>query len=444
MVKRIVVDSRSRRKRSLGVRFSDERLTSHGGLAPLKSFMDRIGLRRLLDARLSHQNGLRYSAAEILELLVASKVVGDTRLSHIERFEDDAAVRYLLDLPSVPVATTVARLLERFDESDVEALENAHVEIVREHLLEGRRSITVDIDSTPLPVWGSQEGTAKGYCPSRRGARTYHPNLAFDAKTGLSLLGHLRPGSRQSMGPEGEIERFLDRIFDDVIPHIPKVRFRMDSGYFAGRIFDRLEARGAKYVVSARGVNLAAGTADRITWSKPRKGIVYGEFTYRGKGWEADRRFVVRRDKRKPVQLRLSGLKDTDIVVVTNLAGRPKSVIDFYNLRGTAEQFIAEGKQGWGLGTFVSRKLLPNRVDFCLTLLAMNLLIGYRERILPPHLRKHRPATIRRLFVNIAARLVRHAGQVCLSYGKGLRHPGAWALALHRLGRSPPAAMTSR
>jgi len=437
MVRRILVDSRAGRKRSLGVRITDDRLTSHGGLAPVKAFMDRLGLRRLLDRRLRHRDGVRYTAAEILELLVASKVVGDTRLRHLERFDDDSAVRYLFDLPSVPVATTVARLLERFEEGDVHELESAHIEIVRDHLLEGRRSITVDVASTPLPVWGSQEGTVRGYCPSRHGARTYHPNLSFDGETGLALLGQLRPGNRTSMGPKGEIEAYLDRLFDEVLPRIPTVRVRMDSGYFAGRILDKLEERGAEYVVSARGVNLT-GFADRIVWTNPGEDIRYGEFTYRCGSWEHERRFVVRRDTRKPEQLLLSGVRATDILVVTNLSGSPKDVIDFYNHRGTAEQYIAEGKQEWGLGSFVSRKLLPNRVDFCLTLLAMNLVIGYREKVLPRRLRRHRPGTIRRLFINVAARLVRHAGQVVLRYGKALRDRKAWDLALYRMGRSPP------
>jgi hypothetical protein len=439
MVKRIVVESRSGRKRSLGVEISDEKLTSHGGLALVKAFMDQLGVRRLLDQRLGHQDGLRYRASEILELMIASKAVGDTRLSHVGRFAHDETVRFLFDLSSVPVATTVARLLERLDEDDVRRFEDVHADLLREHLLKGRRSITVDIDSTPLPVWGSQEGTAKGYCPSRRGARTYHPNLAFDAKTGLALQGELRPGNRSSIGPAGEIECFLDRLFDRVIPHLEKVRVRMDSGYFGDRTFRWLEARGTQYAISARGVIFPENLSERIVWSRPRKGIRYGEFSFGFKKWEQECRFVVRRDERKPSQRRFDGIADTDIVVVTNLAGRPKSVIDFYNARGTAEQFIAEGKQEWGLGDFVSRKLLPNRVDFGLTLLAMNMVIGYRERVLPLHLRRHRPATIRRLFVNVAARLIQHGRQVCLRFGQALRHRQAWAIALYRLGRSPPA-----
>lgn len=437
MVKRIVVDSRTGRQRSLGVQFTDARLTSHGGLAPLKSYMDKLGLRDRLDRGLGHQDGRRYSACEILELLVASKTVGDTRLADLERLGHDDTVRYLFDLPSVPVATTVSRLLERFDGDDIRRLEDVSSEILREHLLKGRRSITVDIDATVLPVWGSQQGTTKGYNPTRRGGRSYFPNLAFDAKTGLSLLGLLRPGNRSSIGPVGEIESFLDRLFDDVIPHIPKVHVRVDSGYFGDRMLRRLEQRGVRYVVSARG-RRTPDTADRVRWSRPWRGIQYGEFTYACARWEKERRFLVRRDTRKPAQLLFNGLWESDIVVVTNMKGRPKKVIDFYNHRGTAEQFIAEGKQSWGLGTFISRKLLPNRVDFSLTLLAMNLLIGYREQLLPTHLRKHRPGTIRRLFVNVAARLVRHGRRVSVHYGRALPSRQAWDVILDRLSTGPP------
>ena len=68
----------------------------------------------------------------------------------------------------------------------------------------------------------------------------------------------------------------------------------------------------------------------------------------------------------------------------------------------------------------------------------MNLVIGYRERVLPLYRRRHRPATIRRLFVNVASRLIRHGRQVCLRFRQALRHRQAWAIALDRLGRSPP------
>ncbi len=439
MVKKIILESRSSRKRSLGVEIGDEKITTHGGLAPMKAFFDRIGLRHLFHRRFSHHDGRRYSSAEMFELLLASKILGDTRMSEIERYSKDEAVKYILDLRSVPAATTASRFLERMETRDLLVLQLAWAELLRKQFLRGRSSIVVDVDATPLLQWGKQEGIAKGYCPQRRGGKTYSPNLAFDAKTGMPLHGVLRPGNRNSLGPVGEFEEFLDFLFAFVLRDIPRVVFRADSGYYANRIFKYLEAQGAQYVVSARGLFFPKLKPEEIRWGKVRKGVQYGDFDYPCDHGRIMRRFVIKRDHTRDAQVRLDGLLDTDVVVVTNKKGWPKSIIRLYNDRGTAEQHIAEGKQGFGFARLPSRKYLVNQIDFTCKLMAMGLLIAYREEVLPASVRKHRPSTVRNLFVNVGAKLVRRSGQMVLRLTRALRHREVWAVILARLGLPPPA-----
>ncbi len=215
--------------------------------------------------------------------------------------------------------------------------------------------------------------------------------------------------------------------------------FRADSGYYANRVFEYLEAQGAQYVVSARGVFFPKLEPEEIRWGKAQKGIQYGEFDYLCDHGQIMRRFVVKRDHTRGAQVRLDGLWDTDVVVVTNKKGGPKSIIRFYHDRGTAEQYIAEGKQGFGFAKLPSRKYLVNRIDFACKLMAMGLLIAYREAVLPPSMRKHRPSTVRNLFVNVGAKLVRRSGQTVLRLTKALRHREVWDVILARLGLPPPA-----
>jgi hypothetical protein len=80
-----------------------------------------------------------------------------------------------------------------------------------------------------------------------------------------------------------------------------------------------------------------------------------------------------------------------------------------------------------------------NKVDFVLKIMAMGLLIGFREEVVPPSHRRHRPGTIRTLFVNVAAKLARSSNYVYLRFTKAVRHPKAWEQIFARLGRSPPA-----
>jgi len=438
MVKTIIAVSGPSRKRSLGVEIGDEHLTSHGGLSVLEAYLDRLSLRQHLDSRFSHLDGTTYSAADVLSLLLASKIMGDDRMRDLRRFRRDEAVKVILGLPRVPHPTTASRLLERMSAGDLFSMECLWAEILRERLLAGRKSVVVDVDSTPLLQWGRQEGIAKGYCPKRRGGKTYNVNLAFDAKTGLPLHQMLRPGNRNSLGPREEFRWFLEFLFTLVLPHVPHVIFRADSGYFAGYVFDALEAEGARYVVSARGEIFPGLEPDAVTWTKPRRGIQYGEFRYRKKGWKEARRFVIKRDHHRESQLRIDGLWDTDVVIVTNQKGSPKRVVQFYNARGTAEQYIAEGKQSFAFEKFPSRRFLVNKIDFALKTMAMGFLIGFREEMLPDSLKRHRPGTVRVLFVNVAAKLVRTGRRMFLRLTKAVRHREAWEQIFVRLGRAPP------
>jgi len=436
MVKKIILGSAAGRKRSLGLAIGDETLTTHGGLAAIQASLDTLSVRARLDTSLGHLDGTVYAASDVFSVLLGSKIVGDCRMSNIRRFGSDDAVKHILDVPQPPHPTTASRMLERMDESDLLTLQDAWAKLLREEILAGRDSVVVDIDATPLLQWGKQEGIAKGYCPQRRGGRTYNANLAFDAKSGLPLHGALRPGNRNSLGPTGEFEDFLDFLFGKVLLTTKKVLVRADSGYYAGRHLSYLERLGVDYVISARGQVFPKLKPQDISWSKPHRGIQYGEFYYQSaKG--TTRRYAIKRDRTRASQLRLDGLWDTDVVIVTNKAGRPKSIVRFYNARGTAEQYIAEGKQEFAFAKLPSRKYLVNRIDFCLKLMAMGLLIHFRDTVLPEPLRRHRPGTIRSLFVNVAAKLIRTGGQTFLRLTKAVRHARAWDRIIETFARPP-------
>ncbi len=54
---------------------------------------------------------------------------------------------------------------------------------------------TPDGDSTVIGVHGSQEGSAKGFNPSKKGQKSYHPLLCFIAETRECLHSWFRTGS---------------------------------------------------------------------------------------------------------------------------------------------------------------------------------------------------------------------------------------------------------
>ncbi len=70
--------------------------------------------------------------------------------------------------------------------------------------------------------------------------------------------------------------------------------------------------------------------------------------------------------------------------VVTNLSGGAKPIVDFYNLRGTAEQWIKEGKHAIRRTRLSSDSFDANQVHLQLHVLAYNLGNFLRRLALPP------------------------------------------------------------
>jgi hypothetical protein len=59
--------------------------------------------------------------------------------------------------------------------------------------------------------------------------------------------------------------------------------------------------------------------------------------------------------------------------IVTNLAADKRAVVRFYNKRGTAEQWIKEGKQAVKLTRLSCHRFRANEVRLWLSLIAYNL-----------------------------------------------------------------------
>ena len=59
----------------------------------------------------------------------------------------------------------------------------------------GLESITLDADSTVKSICGSQEGAAKGYNMTKKGAKNYHPLLVFVSEMKLLYHTWFRTGS---------------------------------------------------------------------------------------------------------------------------------------------------------------------------------------------------------------------------------------------------------
>ena len=109
------------------------------------------------------------------------------------------------------------------------------------------------------------------------------------------------------------------------------------------RIYRFLETEDYFYAIRLKGNAILHDKIEHLTirpvGRPPRKPIVqYHSFQYRAASWDKSRRVIAK------VEWHAGELFPKIGFIVTNLRWKSSNVVKFYNKRGTAEQWIKEGK----------------------------------------------------------------------------------------------------
>src|SRR5450759_4853052 len=109
-------------------------------------------------------------------------------------------------------------------------------------------------------------------------------------------------------------------------------------------------------------------SSDCVAGRPSHKPIVwYKGFLYQAASWKTARRVVAK------VAYHAGELFPRVGFIVTNLETPSRAVVRFYNKRGTAEQWIKEGKQAVKMTRLSCHRFRSNQVRLALSLLAYNL-----------------------------------------------------------------------
>ena len=95
--------------------------------------------------------------------------------------------------------------------------------------------------------------------------------------------------------------------------------------------------------------------------------------------------------------------------IVTNLSQPAERVVAFYNGRGTAEQWIKEGKTAMRWTRLSCRSMVANAVRLQLHALAYNLANFLRTLALPEQIERWSLTSLREKVVKIGAKVIAHA-----------------------------------
>lgn len=422
--------------RKVKISFAAESLIHFGGLFLLHRFVQRLGLRSLLADRVRfEQRNNRYSISESLLAWLYPMVLGLGRIETTRVLQYNGVFQYLTGLPTYPDPQTLRRFLVRFGEAGVEPFLRMHDEL-RRRLRPPRTTLTLDLDTSVLTVYGRQEQAAIGYNPKKRGRRSYLAWLCTEAATDETWEASYHPGNAQAstISPVP-----LERAFAKIPSTVRNVRVRADSAFYDRAIIELLESRAAQYAIVARLTKRLKAKVAALRYTRVSAGVWAADFRYHPQGWPGPRRFIAirRRVKEEPsYQLTLWRLGTyTYQVMVTNLALRPLNLWRFYNGRAGAELVIREMKQGYALGNIPTGVWSANVAYFHLVVCAYNLLHWFQRLCVPSEWSRLTLPILRQRLLLIPAELVRPQGRAILRMPHSYPHQRAFLETLERISR---------
>ncbi|MEN6488418.1 MAG: IS1380 family transposase [Smithella sp.] len=388
--------------------FTDKEITPWGGMALMKSMMDRCGIDDLLSSLDLPSPGSNrgYKPEQIIKSFLVSVWCGANRFLHTEVTRQDAVIRRIFGWDRICGQDTYKRFFGKFTQG-----RNQQVfTLMYQWFFQGLQfdNYTLDVDSSVLTRYGDQEGAKIGYNPKKPGRKSHHPLLAFVADCRMVANLWLRSGDTHSANN-------MFSFLEDTLHKLQGKKIgllRGDSGFYSEKIFNYLKERETpiSYIIAVPlYVPVQKKISQQRVWLNLGDGIEIGETRYQGNNSSKDRRIVMirqriqERPKATGKQLRL--FQDSDMYnnyryhcFVTSLDLPAQQIWNLYKQRGDAENRIKELKYDFGFDSFNIADFYGTEAALNMVMLAYNLMSLFRQSILGSKV-QHKLSTLRyRLF----------------------------------------------
>ena len=401
--------------RAIKLEFHGAKVSSDAGLFPYRDLDEAADLTEsaamdLFDFRTG--DNIRHSLKALLRQSVYSRLAGYEDVNDAERLSVDPVMRHIVGGRATDVQAASTSQVARFEtevlteSGNLAAMMNMPgqwVDLIRQRRL--IKKLILDMDSSVSETYGKQEGTAYN---GHFGCECYHPLFVFN-QDGDVEYAKLRPGNVASADDWQSVLGSVIQRYRDL--GVPKF-FRGDAAFAIPDLYELLEAEGYRYVIRLKGnpiLDRHIGHLLKRPVGRPSKTPkrLYHSFEYQAQSWSRPRRVVAKVEWYQYELLPRYGY------IVTNLTGTPQQVTRFYNQRGTAEQWIKEGKYAVRWTRLSCRSFDANQVRLQLHVLAYNLGNFLRRLALPASVKHWTLTTLRDKLIKIRSedgpsRPVRH------------------------------------
>ena len=367
--------------------FRGATITSDAGLLACRELDAALGLTEAANDYIHESRTGRNVQHRLLPLLrqsVYSRLAGYEDTNDAERLAQDPAMRVIVGWQGTDKQAASTNTMSRFEtevlteEENLDGLARLNVEWVDRAMAQtSHQRVILDLDSSESPVHGQQEGVAyNGHFESV----CYHPLFLFnhfgDCEGAMLRPGHVHSAERWRELLEPVVKRYKEKGV--------RLLFRADAAFAKPEVYEYLESRDIGYAMRLPANKVLQGNIrhllKRPVGRPPKKPVVrYHDFVYRAQSWDIPRRVVAK------VEWHQGELFPRVGFVVSNLNLPSEGVTHFYNGRGTAEQWIKEGKYALNWTRLSCHRFVANQVRLWLFVLAYNLGNFMRRLTLPGH-----------------------------------------------------------
>lgn len=436
------ITSRRGRLPAPSVFANDQNLTQFSGLVPLIKFLtEKLRIPDGL-SRVAGSDTVRRIHAVHLVLFgfLVGSLAGSHRLAHLEWLQGDAVLGKFLRLTRWPVRKVFASALAGVTDQGVAKLVDliAAVGLAPVH---GLASAVVDIDSSAVVTYGTQEGARFGYSGKGRNRRRHHPLVASVGENRAVVHADYRTGAGI---PATEAIAFastaIARVQAVLVPG-GVVTLRADSGFWSKAMGAWLLDAQQAFIFSMPlqpGLKLLLRTT---RWQGLDGDDDVQVTTLRGEVVGIDPRLRVVGIRRRvadpaapPQGKEIAGCTGWRYqALVTATEGPPEDLWRFYNGRADCERVFKVARGALGMGHLVGQSLRANETAFLLRLLAFNADLRFQEDVERAATEAGRPMirmgllARQRRFYTAAGRLLRAQGRWVLRVRDNPRVAAMWA-----------------
>lgn len=354
--------------------------------------------------------------AYVLSILMLF-MAGGKYIEDIRKLKLDKALKKIGNMSTIPSADAIGNWMRTNSEEKQQAIKSVHRRLTKRFLKQARRwEHTLDIDA--FGIYSNKDSANYTYT----GEKGYMPIAGHLAELDWCIDYEFREGQ---VPPADRNFEFIIHCFQQLPNGHRIIALRSDSAAYQARIFNWLDQGGIKFTITAskKGEimpNIACIGEKEWKPFRDKDGFPTNRMvaeTYSCMEKTDYFRIVVQRWPNPKKDMFNDEAEYCYQVIATNYSKAEKAMVDviyFHNQRSNSENYHKEAKGGFNLSYLPCDHFQANGFWFAMGLLAYNFHVLAKEYLFPQSWRQKTIRTIRWQLIQVAGKVIKHAGDVWL------------------------------